>query len=212
MSGMHRGLPPLLADLASELIEAIVDVTLRMDPIAAARVAALDGRSLLLRLSGTDQILAIHFTATGPRIETVPPAAPTTTVTAGAAALLAVLRGQRLTGARIDGDESLLLELESILHSLEPDPALPLERLLDRNTAGLLADVFDAGVATARTVLDAVADVGTGWLRAGGREYFVDRADYERFVARAFALRRTLDRLDARVDAAGRAGDEDPRA
>jgi ubiquinone biosynthesis protein UbiJ len=199
MRNAESSMPPWFRDALSELVELLADVALRTDPVACARLRRLAGRSILVRVAGVGQHFTLRFTEDGLRVDSIAPPAPSVTITGDPLTLLALLWGSRSARGRIDGDESVLQEFNAILRSLRPDPSAALARLTGAGTADALADALDVGVAAVRTLADGVLEASGQMFRQHGRQYFLDRADHERFLERAYRLRLDMDRLEARI-------------
>lgn len=195
--------PSRTLSILGRLLEEALARALALDPETGRRVAALDGRSVVLRFVGTG--LALRATVDEGRLR-IGPASDDgdlrLAATPGALLAMAATRGgdAPLAPGRIEiaGDAELARRLERIVHGFTPD--------IDEAFARAFGDV--AGFQVARLVRR-----GAGWVRAAAGALARDTADYlveesrdlvakaevETFLDEVDTLRERSDRLHARV-------------
>lgn len=196
--------PRRTLSLLGRLLEEALARALALDPETGRRVAALDGRSVVLRFEGTG--MALRATVDEGRLR-IGPASDgdcdlRLAATPGALLAMAASRGgdAPLPPGRIEiaGDAELARRLERIVQGFAPD--------IDEAFARAFGDV--AGFQVARLFRR-----GAGWMRAAAGALTRDTADYlveesrdlvaraevETFLDEVDALRERGDRLQVRV-------------
>lgn len=207
-AGAQPGLDAVLADLLGDAANA----GLELDPASRARLAALEGREVRLVAElplplGTRE-LSLAVRAGRLRCFARGSERPDVVVRGTGPDLAAWLlrpggNGPRAAGSRlqIDGDGTVLAELEALLRGFRPDPAPVLGRLLGDELADAALGTAELAFAALRSAL---AGAGQA-LRHGAADIFVDRERAAGFLDELDDLRLRVDRLQARVEARERA-------
>ena len=115
------------------------------------------------------------------------------------ASLLGAGLGNSHADLRIDGDETLVEELQSILSNLRPDFGEPLARLIGDQSAEDIAGFLELGGRALRHLAEDLGNEGTRAARAAAHRQFVDTRALDRFSEQILALQLATDRLGARV-------------
>jgi ubiquinone biosynthesis protein UbiJ len=188
----------VLADVLADL----TNTSLALDPASRARLAALEGRRVQINTTlGPlgQRVFSLTVSAGRLRFYTHPVDAPHVIVQGDPPTLLAWLIGAEEPARRlvIEGDTTVLGELNGVLRSFRPDLGKPLTRVVG-------ADAARTALGTAELVLaglrSALQGAGHG-LRDGAAQTFVDRPRMERLLDDLDDLRLRVDRLGARVAA-----------
>jgi ubiquinone biosynthesis protein UbiJ len=204
---LPSGLAQLVALLADGLGE-FATATLALDPVGAARLAALEGARILIRarppagMPGPEEIpFGLRVTSGRLRVVAGPVERPRVIVSGSIADLArwALARGATGTsGLQIDGDTQVLETLAAIAHDYRPEFEPPLTRLLGPGPAKGLIEAAEFAFAGLRTVLQTAA---TG-VRQGAGQWFATESAAARFLDELDELKLAVDRLEARVAAA----------
>lgn len=213
-------LPPgaqQLVALLGDLVGRATDAAVRLDPVARARLLALEEQQLRLEID-------LPAVGIGPRANVGPRLTFTVTVSAGqlrlrhhadiaeappahaivsgpASAFLSFLAPARAgaalpPGLRISGDVGLVEAFQTLAAGYAPDLAQPLGRVLGPRVVAGVLDAFELAGAGLRTVLQIGADAAGD----AARRVFADRPLTLAFLDELDELRLLLDRVEARVD------------
>jgi ubiquinone biosynthesis protein UbiJ len=206
-----------LVALLGDLVGRAADAAVRLDPVARARLEALEAQHLRLEIdlpavglgprSGGGPRLTFTVLVNGGEIRLrhhtdpadMPPAHAI--VSGPAAAFLSFLAPARGTaalppGLRITGDIALVEAFQALTNGYAPDFSEPLGRILGARAAAGLLDAFELAGAGLRTVLQ----VGTDAAGDAARRVFADRPLTSGFLDELDELRLLLDRVEARVE------------
>ena len=190
-----------VAQALTQWLAAFANGVLSLDATARARIARLDGRSIVLVPDPPAEPVSLRFVGSRIVAEPNPPARPTVVVHAPAAALLeALARGRFGDEVTIDGDEVTLSEFADVIRALRPDVAAPLERLVGRQAAQGFLGLVELGLQTAERVLRDLGAEGERLARTGAARQYLSRTEFEDFLARRHALTLHIDRIGARVE------------
>jgi len=185
----------------------LVNGALELDAVARARLEKLDGRSIEFRTASGADVLRLRITGARLDVDASPADAPTVLVRGAPGNVVeAFLRGRfRDANCTIEGDETTLSELADVLRSVRPDFEAPLGRLIGETAAQNVVGLFELGAETLARFAREVGDQGGFALRSAAARKFLDRADFDAFLARRHALALAADRIAARIDALERA-------
>lgn len=203
-------IPPPLRTVGGRLLQAALNRALALDPGAAARLAALEGRTLSVHLHGP--ALALTLGVQDGALMVGPPAegsALRVGLTPGALLKLALARGEGVLApgaVEIAGDAELARRLERLASEFRPDFEQAFADGFGEVLGVPLARAFASGLAAVRRGARHAAADGADWLRDEAR-LTPSRAEVEDFLDAVDALRERADRLEARLTAlAARAG------
>jgi len=188
------------------LLERVVNPALRLDPDAVRRLAALEGKSILLEVVGADAPLRLYVlpAADGLRLRRDYDRLPDVTISGTPAVFLRqLLRGPTVSGELVvRGDIELGQRFQRILASAAPD--------WEEGLARLVGDVPARQLARAAGAL-------RDWVQQSLRTLGLDAAEYlqeeafvlakreriERFLREVDRLREDVDRLEQRLQRLG---------
>ena len=181
----------------------LVNGALELDAVARARLRKLDGRSIEFRTEHDTDRLRLRVVADRLEVDSSPTDAPTTLVRGAPTAVVeAFLRGRFRGGdCTIEGDEVTLSELADVLRGVRPDFEAPLGRLIGATAAQNVVGLFELGAETLARFVREIGNEGGAALRSGAARRFLDRHDFDSFLARRHALSLATDRIAARLDA-----------
>ncbi len=197
-------IPPPLRSIAGRLLQAALNRALALDPDAAPRLAALEGRALSVHLRGPG--LALTLGVQSGALTVGPPAADAALrvgLTPGALLKLALARGDGALApgaVEIAGDAELARRLERLAREFRPDFEQAFADSFGEVLGVPLARAFASGLAAVRRGAKHAAEDGADWLRDEAR-LTPSRAEVEDFLDAVDALRERADRLDARLAA-----------
>jgi ubiquinone biosynthesis accessory factor UbiJ len=204
--GPLDGLAAVLADVLGDLASAALD----LDPLAAARLRALDGTRIRFHArvpapapregaGGTPLELTAWITEGRLRI-VMDDHRQADAIVSGTLSDLtawALTRGRaRAADIRIDGDEQRVHELERILREFAPDLERPAAHLMGATAAAHVVGFAELALAA----FASAAQVAGSGLRDGIGAWFTDRRAVAAFLDDLDALHLRVDRLDARVE------------
>ena len=185
-------------------VERSLALAINQDPLTAQRLAALDGRAILLDIRQPSMQLYLLPGQGGVRLTQDYPGEPDCTLSAPASLLarlaLSSNRQQLLLSPEVEltGDTQVLVRLQSIFSDLQIDGEAALARWLGPVAAHGLGELARGGrnwFGSARQSLErAVGD----YLTEEGRQ-LVGRAEADASAAMIHELRLQLDRLAARL-------------
>lgn len=188
-------------------MERAINQAIELDPTAARRLEALNGRSVKLVLTGIG--IDLFFIGQGEKLSiTAESNLPAdTTITGSPGALLAMTVPEWRapgSGVRIEGDAGSAQALEKLFKHLDPDWEAWLSRhlgpIVGHQAWRLIKDSAEAGRHTALTASD---QVGRFLREESG--LLVTREEVENFSHEVDELREATDRLEARLRRAGKA-------
>ncbi len=191
-------------DQFAELFEHLINQVLTLDPATRARLKAHAGASirvLCLGPLGQTQDFTLILREDRAHLTPVAPLKPTVTLRGAPLDLLALMMERPNHNAEVDGDQSLLLELKALLREARPDIAQAVEPMLGRQAADHLADLVDLGLATGRSLFDALQDTAGDRFRQQAQQRYLTRPEFEALASRLYQLQLAADRLAARADA-----------
>ena len=201
MSGAGPGAPNLLSSALVQWLEAGLNGALALDGVAEARLARLEGSTVLIVC--TSPVEQVTLRCIGSRFSVTREAAnaPHVIVRGTPAELLGAFTGLGAPNVAIEGDEVLLGELRSILRDLEPDLTRPLAPLIGKEPAAALAGFAQVGAATLRSIFSTLESESSRAARNRLHASFLDHNRFDAFARRIANLRLATDRLSARIDA-----------
>jgi ubiquinone biosynthesis protein UbiJ len=208
----RAALPPGLRQLASVLTDALDGLTERaiaLDPVAAARIAALDGRVLAIEaglpawpgLAPDALRFNVVFEHGSLRVRPAAEDDPAAhaRVCGPLPTLIAWLAGPRAAlspDLRLEGDLQLIEVVGALASGYRPDLTTSVGRIVGPDVANSLLNAVEAASAGLGVMRNLFRDTAAG----GARQVFSDRALAEQFLNALDALRTDVDRLAARVE------------
>lgn len=188
----------ILLSALSQWAEALANGTLALDPASRQRLARLEGQAIQIE-TDLGEPVSIEFCGERVRIMARAIDHPNAIVRGSSASLLSAGLGNSHADLRIDGDATLVEELQSILSNLRPDFGEPLARLIGDQSAEDIAGFLELGGRALRHLAEDLGNEGTRAVRAAARRQFVDTRALDRFSEQVLAVQLATDRLGARV-------------
>jgi ubiquinone biosynthesis accessory factor UbiJ len=203
---MSRYLTPLPGLLAFA-IERAVNQAIELDQSAAARLKALDGRSVKLALTGLG--IDVYFFGEGSKLSVsaereVP---PDTTITGTPGALLAMSVPEWRapgSGVKIEGDAGTAQALEKLFRQLDPDWEALFTRHLGEVVGHQLWRLINDAAGLGRHGMRTAGDQVARYLREESG-LLVTPEEMDAFTGEVDDLREAVDRLESRLKRARRA-------
>lgn len=188
----------ILLSALSQWAEALANTTLALDAETRQRLARLDGKTIQIE---TDLGEPVSIEFCGERVRVMARAIdnPNAIVSGSTASLLGAGMGNSRTDLRIDGDETLVEELQHILRNLRPDFGEPLGRLIGGQNAEDIAGVLELGSRALRHLAQDLGDEGSRTVRAAAHRRFADAGSLDQFSEQVLAAQLATDRLNARL-------------
>lgn len=192
------GLNPL-ATIAAGLIERAVNTALGLDPIASSALSDLHGRQIGIECS--QPLMSFEITVADDTLQVLARRAerPHVRVQGSAANLLAAAARDATSGIQIDGDEGLVLSLQSIFSTLEPDLAGPLSNLIGERSADTLVGAGETALSLFSGFVRQLSNNASSSVASNLTRDFAGSADAEKLISGIEAVRERIDRLDARI-------------
>lgn len=193
--------------LAVAGLEDLVNRALDLDPGSRLRLNALQGRSVLIRISLPPLDLMVYLDLNKVRITPLEPhETPRADTTVSASSLTLLRQALRVREPfavgelRISGDTGLLQELHGIARDLDIDWESGLAQLLGDTAARQIGEGLRGLFRFARQAAGDIFKNTTTYLRESG-QWFPARWQVEDFVEEVQDLRTDIDRLEARLAA-----------
>jgi len=190
---------PFAAALA-RWAEAFANGTSRLDPLTRARLRSLSGRAIDLDPPGETIWLridgeSIHF-------DTESSEPPSVRVRGSPSAMAAMLfdAGESRSKLEIDGDDTVLSELRSIVRNFRPDGFPPLEDFVGPAAAQAITSLFEIGASAFATLGRGVRDEGERLARDGVKQRYLTKPEFDRYLESVQQLRVRIDRLNVRTE------------
>lgn len=200
-------LPVPLRKLAGRALETALNHTLSLDPDTQQKLAALNGRRVLLHLAGPELALAVQVEdgrlKVGPPDETET-AASTLRVAATPGSLLAMALRRGDDGVapgkvEIAGDADLARRLEKLASQFAPDFEEAFARTFGDVLGVPIARAVRKALAHAKETASHLTEDGAAWLRDESRLALAP-GEAEAFLDGVDALRERSERLEARIN------------
>ena len=174
---------------------------LASDPICSQRLAKLAGQSVEVACTQPEFTCYADITDQGIHIHAGSASAPNVQLRGPASELLKrALVNDGKAAVEVNGDETLLLELVSILGSFRPDPAPALAKVLGNDRAQNLTALFELGADTAmkfaRNQVRDVQQASKDTMRAN----FTSTGELNQLQDRLDQMRLQIDRVSARIE------------
>jgi ubiquinone biosynthesis protein UbiJ len=207
------GIAQTLKDTALGGLEAALNRALRLDPATLARLAALSGKAIEIRLRPFDLNFYLLPGPAGIELTAQLERAPDTVFSGTPLGLLrgALARGERkelfADDLRIEGDADTGRRLKAVLDAIDVDWEEQLSRLVGDVAAHQLGNLARGLGRWSREASASLTDDLDEYLHEEAR-LVPTRAEIEAFLAAVDALRMDADRLQQRVDRARRRLDE----
>lgn len=198
-------LPPPMRRLAGRALETALNHTLSLDPDTQQRLAALNGRRVLLHLRGPD--LALAITVEHGRLHVGPPdegdAGSQLRVAATPGSLLAMLfkrddDGMAPGKVDIAGDAELARRLEKLATAFAPDFEEAFARTFGDVLGVPIAKAVRKALTHAKETAAHLTEDTADWLREESRVALAP-GEVEAFLDGVDTLRERSERLEARV-------------
>lgn len=188
----------VLLSALSQWAEALANTTLALDSDTRQRLARLDGRTIQF---DTDLGGPVSIEFCGERVRVMARAIdqPNAIVSGSTASLFSAGLGNSRADLQIDGDETLVEELQHIVRNLRPDFGEPLARLIGDQTAEDIAGFLELGGRALSRLAEDLGKQGSRAARAAAHRQFVDAGSLNRFSEQVLAARLATDRLSARL-------------
>ncbi len=191
-------------------LEALLNRNVAASGQARELVAALDGRSMELRLGATP--VRIRFTASGGRVAvSAGGEGEPTAVIEGSPVTLARLAGPdaaeriRAGGVRISGDAETAQSFQKLFNAARPDLEEELSRLTGDIAAHHLANAARDALDFGRRAFDTFTRNVAEYLTEESRD-LPARPEAEHWMAQVDTLRSDIDRFEARLELVERRG------
>jgi len=199
-------LPSPLRKLAGRALETALNHTLSLDPDTQTRLAALDGRRVLLHLRGPE--LALAVSVEDGRLKVGPPdadeaGASTLRVAATPGSLLAMALRRGDDGVapgqvEIAGDADLARRLQKLAERFAPDFEEAFARTFGDVLGVPIARAVRQALAHAKETASHLGEDAAAWLRDEARLALAP-GEAEAFLDGVDALREKSERLEARL-------------
>lgn len=195
MNDLVSAFGELLADIATRTSSQ----ALNTDPRLRARLEELEGNSVEVNCQLPPVTWHFLITNGGLTLKYGPAEAPQVVISGNAADLSAwMVTGEAPGRVDIDGDESLLLELQEIFKQFEPDIEDPLGQFVGPQVASTLLGTAELGLKGLRSLVE-----GIGGAARNQQADYVSKEQLDNVLSGIDELRLRVDRLAERVNQAG---------
>lgn len=202
--------PPPVTDtpdtrpLPLRALEALLNRAIASDPVAEARLAALDGRHLSVQLDPPGVTLALHWMQGELRLAAGQgePADLALRASPGVllGQLLRALSGQtpQAHGMQVSGDAELARVLAEVARHYRPDPGPLLRPLFGEVIGQSLAEGLAGAARLARRGLQRLAENGSDYLREESR-VLISHSEQSELIDAIETLRDDVERAEVRL-------------
>ncbi|MDG4549596.1 MAG: SCP2 sterol-binding domain-containing protein [Candidatus Contendobacter sp.] len=182
-------------------LETLLNLVLRLDPDTQARLAALEGSVIAIKLEGFGLTLYLLPGAHGIRVLDQHAGEPTVHIRGSLLALARQWRGQKTAGdgITIEGDTAVGREFQTALARLDIDWEEPLSRLFGDSTAHRIGRFWREFQTWGQRTGDRLGHNGGEYLQHELR-VLPPRPAVEQFLSAVDTLREDTDRLAARIE------------
>lgn len=191
----------IMLSLLQRLLTDLSRQALTLDPLTAQRLAAMDGQSVEIRCLAPD--MTSHLTLCSDRIDLgVGPAdSPNVAISGQPLGLLqTLLTGSSSEPVVIEGDATILMQLQTLASSFSPDLAKPLGNLIGKEKAQRSAALFELGVASISELLSTARKSAHQQAKEVFSDRYASQSEAEVFFSGVDQLRLRVDRLQAKLD------------
>ena len=179
-----------------------------LDPHTARELRALAGQVVEIHCLEPD--LRWHLRVAEEHIDfaTGPAEQPNVALTGSAKGLLQTLiTGSSADGVAIDGEATLLMQLQTLAKNFSPDLVRPLTNVVGTDKAQRTAALLELGAATLCSMFNAAALQTQESAESFMTQRFTTDPEVENFLTRVDQLRLRVDRLQARLTLHGEPSD-----
>lgn len=179
-----------------------------LDPHTARELRALAGQVVEIHCLEPD--LHWHLRVAEEHIDfgTGPAEQPNVALTGSAKGLLRTLiTGSSADGVAIDGDATLLMQLQALAKNFSPDLVRPLSNVVGKDKAQRTAALLELGATTLGSMFNSAAQQSQESAESFMTQRFVTDPEVENFLTRVDQLRLRVDRLQARLNLYGEPSD-----
>lgn len=188
----------ILLSALSQWAEALANTTLALDAETRQRLARLDGKTIQIE-TDLGEPVSIEFCGERVRVMAHALDQPNAIISGSMASLFGAGLGSSREDLRIDGDETLVEELQHILRNLRPDFGEPLARFIGPQSAEDIAGFLELGGRALRHLAEDLGNEGSRTIRAAAHRQFADAGSLDRFAEQVLAAQLATDRLSARL-------------
>lgn len=189
----------LLASL-NRLLRHLSEQALQLDPDAAKHFGALAGQVIEVHCLEPD--LTWHLVLSRNHIECIHGASPTPNVviTGKPKSLLqTLLTGSADGSIAIEGDATLLVQLQTLTKNFSPDLVTPLENIVGHAKAQRTAALLELGASTLGDLFSAAANHAQNTAQTLLAERYSTTTEVDDFLTRVDQLRLRVDRFQANL-------------
>lgn len=194
----------MITSAALTAVEQLINQALRYDPASLRSLGELQGKIIAIESTFPPLAIFMHPHSAGIQL-TLDADKPADTTLKGSALALATLLsgGAKSTlygsGVEVNGDTSLLQSLSAMLRDLDIDWEAALAKLLGDVPAHLLGESVRAATKWQKATAERAAVVLSDFS-VEEAQWLPPRAEFDAFTLQVADLRRTTDRLAARID------------
>ena len=182
--------------------ESFANGTARLDPLTRARLRAISGRMVEIDVDPPGETVWLYVDGDQIRLYEEPlDRAPSVRVRGAPRAMAALLFGFDWPNAKLDieGDDTILGELRTIVRNFRPDGMPPLEDLVGDRTAQAIAGLVEVGLSALATLGREVRDEGGRLARSAIGQRYLTASEFDHYLESLQQLRVRVDRLTVRI-------------
>lgn len=185
-----------------QFLELVANQALRLDPLAKSRLAQLEGRVIEVACTAPAETWSLFISGATVKVLATRVDAPTVILRGPATALAGAMIGA--PGATrdldIEGDETTLEELRSILTGVRPDLSEWFSPLIGKQAADGIASLAEVGMASLKSLAEGLGGEGSRIAQGVARRRFVDQPAFDELQAATQQLILAVDRATKRVE------------
>lgn len=182
------------------LLRQLSERALALDPHTAQQVRTLAGQVVEIHCLAPDLCWHLHIAEAHIDFTTGPAEHPNVALTGSAKGLLqTLLTGSSADRVAIDGDATVLMQLQALAKNFSPDFVRPLGNVVGKDKAQRTAALLELGAVTLGSMFNAAAQQTQASAESFMTQRFTTAPEVEDFLSRVDLLRLRVDRLQARL-------------
>ena len=192
------------------LLAQVSEQALRLDPQTTQQFRAFAGQVIEIHCLEPD--LTWHLVLCEERVDlrTGPSSNPNVAISGSAKGLLqSLLTGHSTDPVEIDGDATLLMQLQSLASAFSPDLVKPLANVIGNDKAQRTAALLELGAATLSELFRGSVQQAQQKTQSHMATRYTTEPDADQLHDRIDQLRLRVDRLQARINLYEHQGNED---
>jgi ubiquinone biosynthesis protein UbiJ len=190
----------ILATFLADFVNLVCRQAAALDPALARKMAPIAGQIIEIRCTMPEQVWHLALGEKSIELHSGPATNPNAAIQGNAPNLVkALATGGNSTEIQIDGDETLLLEFNTLIKNFYPDLITPLTALIGAKSANKIAATLEMGLSS---LANFASNLGEDIANNAGSKItdrFTTAEAFANHLAELDSLRLRVDRLSAKI-------------